>query len=281
MLADVTLTHELLLLAIGLAAGLIGGMLGVGGGILMIPAMVIILGEGEQAFGEYSIHVYKLAAITTSLALSVPAVVRHQRARAIVRRMPLGIVPLALVGVGVGVLLAGTFVGAHAVTLRRLFGVALEGVVALNAFQDWRARRAEPSLFDRCPLPSRRVLIGAVVGLPAGFIAGLLGIGGGVWAVPSQRLLLGVQIRNAIANSAVMILFVSVATSLGLAVWLGSQPAAGRLYLTGWWLAVWLSPGALVGGWFGASLTHRLPVRALRWAFQGLLLVTGLKLIFS
>lgn len=265
------------LLGVGALAGVLGGLLGVGGGIVMIPAMVIVLGD---LYGPDSFHAFKQAAISTSLVLSVTAIQRHREAGAIVYRMLPGIVPLALVGVLVGVLLASTMVGQYTAMLRRLFGGFLELVVVIYLYQEWQARRGVVHLCDSCPMPGRRALIGMVVGLPAGIIAGLLGVGGGIWAVPSQRLLFGVRIRNAIANSACMILFVSAATSLGLSIHnarLGHEPS---LVASGWWLTLWLAPGALVGGWIGAGLTHRLPVRWLRYAFQALLAVTGVRLIF-
>lgn len=279
LLASFQMTHGLIMLAVGLAAGLIGGMLGVGGGILMIPAMVIILSDHQ--FGDNSFHVYKLAAITTSLVLSVPAVVRHTRAKAVVYRMLPGLLLFAVVGVVGGTFLARTFVGQYTIMLRRIFGGFLEFVVLINILQELRARHGETHVVDRCPLPHRRTFIGLVAGLPAGIIAGLLGIGGGVWAVPAQQQLLGVRIRNAIANSAFMIIFISVATSIAFTILLVSLHDPQVSPWHGYWLTCWLSPGALIGGYFGASLTHRLPVRYLRWAFQAVLAVTGAKLLLG
>jgi uncharacterized membrane protein YfcA len=278
MLASVSISQGLMMLGVGAAAGILGGALGVGGGILMIPAMVILLG---QAYGQNSIHLYKLAAITTSLVLTVPAVIRHVRAGAIVSAMLPGILPAAALGVVGGVLLAGTFVGEHAATLRRIFGGFLELVVLSNLYQAYRTAQGGIALGGSCPMPNRRVRIGLIVGLPAGFIAGLLGVGGGVWAVPAQRQVLGVQIRNAIANSAAMIICVAVVTSVALSVQIASWPADNPSPLAGYWLAIWLSPGALIGGWIGGGLTHRLPVGYLRWGFQLLLAVTGLRLMLA
>lgn len=277
LLASLDLTHALIMLAIGAAAGLLGGMLGVGGGILMIPAMVIFL--GTNAYGQNSFHIYKLAAISTSLVLSIPAVIRHHRAHAIVYRMLPGILPLAAVGVILGVALANTFVGEHTATLRRTFGAFLELVVLSNLLQAWQARYGKQSLRQSCPLPHRRLLIGLTVGLPAGFIAGLLGVGGGVWAVPAQRELLGLRIRNAIANSASMIICIAIVTATALSYTISRLDDNHISPLTGFWLAAWLAPGALLGGWCGAGLTHRLPVNLLRWAFQILLAITGARLL--
>lgn len=279
----VSLTQVWELLGVGVLAGLLGGLLGIGGGIVMIPAMVIFL--GDERYGPNSFHVYKLAAITTSIVLSTLAAVRHARARAVVYRMLPSILPLALVGVAVGVGVSRTFVGAYTDILRQIFGGFLELVVVAFAYQEWHRVQGRQHLQNACPMPSRRLLIGAVVGFPAGVIAGLLGVGGGAWAVPAQRLALGVRLQNAIANSSAMIVAVSIATAAGL-TWLIETlpPTAGGVTvspLESYWLALWLCPGAFAGGWVGAGLTHRLPVRYVRYAFQLVLVVTGVRLMFG
>ncbi len=270
-------TEVLALLAIGLLAGVAGGLLGVGGGIVMIPAMALLLGD---PWGRDSFHAYNLASITTAIVLSIPAAIRHTRARAVIYQMLPGILPLALIGVVGGVLLAGQLTRQHTHTLKQIFGGFLEFVVLVSALQEWRSVRGEPHLCSSCPLPIRRTRIGLIVGLPAGIIAGLLGVGGGIWAVPAQSLLLGIRIRQAIATSTVMIVAVALATSIGLSVVLARLGNDPPLHHVAWWLTLWLTPGALVGGWCGAGLTHRLPVRWLRYIFQALLAVTGVKLIW-
>lgn len=275
----VSLTQDVELLGVGLLAGVLGGLLGIGGGVIMIPALVVFL--GADAFGPNSFHAYKLAAISTSLILSIPAVIRHTRARAVVYPMLPGILPLAALGVVLGVLLSGLFVNEQTATLRRVFGGFLELIVLNFIHQEHRARRGLATMCDACPLPRRRMRIGLLVGLPAGIIAGLLGVGGGVWAVPAQRQLLGITLRSAIANSAFAIICIAATTSAALSIQLHRLADPGVHPVQGWRLAAWLAPGALLGGWLGAGLTHRIPVRWLRYAFLALLTVTGLRLMLS
>ncbi|MEW6252549.1 MAG: sulfite exporter TauE/SafE family protein [Planctomycetota bacterium] len=269
------------MLGVGALAGVLGGMLGIGGGIVMIPAMFFVFGGEMGRYGPNGLHVYKLAAISTSFVLSIPAVLRHIRARAIVRRFLPAIIPAAFVGVIGGVLLAGVFRDEQAANLRRIFGGFLELVVLISLVQEWRTARGAPYLRDHCPMPTRRTLLGVVVGLPAGVIAGLLGVGGGIWAVPAQSLLFGLRIRNAIANSAAMIVGISVVTAISLTLFISTRLAGDPHVSTasGWWLTLWLAPGAVAGGWLGASLTHTLPVRWLRYAFLLVLAYTGYQLI--
>ncbi|TWT41033.1 Sulfite exporter TauE/SafE [Phycisphaerae bacterium RAS1] len=264
------------LACVGLAAGLVGGLLGVGGGLVMIPAMALLLAD---AFGPGSFHLYKLAAIATSVVLSIPATLRHVRAGAIMPDMLRSTLPLAVIGVAAGVALASSplFVGGQTHNLRRVFGGFLELVVAVQVFQHVRAARGEPSLVDCCPLPTRRLLHGLVVGLPTGVIAGFLGIGGGIWAVPAQSLLFGIRLRYAIANSSLMIIFVAGATVIVQSLAVSRMP--GLSAGSAWWLTAVLAPTAIAGGWIGAGLTHRISTAWLRVAFNGLLAVTGVQLM--
>jgi uncharacterized membrane protein YfcA len=270
--------HLLVLPVIGVVAGVLGGLLGIGGGIVMIPAMLLILPE-EMYGGEESIHVYQLAALATAVVLSAPAAKRHAQAGAIVPAMLWGIIPAAVIGVGVGVALASQFVGEYAHLLRRIFG----GFMVLAAAADiWRRRAGQDGRAASrrsCPVATRRALIGTTVGLPAGVIGGLLGVGGGIWAVPVQNAAFGIRLPNAIANSACTIVAAAAAAAIA------KSGAVARMdgldVLNGWWLALWLAPGAVVGGWFGAALTHRLPVRWVRRAFYALLVITGLRLVLG
>jgi hypothetical protein len=114
--------------------------------------------------------------------------------------------------------------------------------------------------------------------VPSGVIAGLLGVGGGIWAVPAQTLMLGVRLRHAIATSTVMIIAVAIVTSAGMTWKLARLDGVQNLPAVAWLLTLGLAPGAIVGGWIGAGLAHKLPVRALRYIFLALLALTGIRL---
>lgn len=264
------------LLLIGAAAGMLGGLLGVGGGVVMIPALAFVL---ENKFGPESFHLYKLGAITTTVVLSGPAVWRHYKAGAIVPAIVRDALPFAIVGVVGGVLLSGLFVDEQTRILRKIFGGFLVAVVIFNIIQRRNEIKNEYNTADHCALPTRYWLFGGVVGFPAGLIAGFLGVGGGVWAVPSQRLALGVRLRNAIANSSTIILPVAVVTSLVLSISI-SQRTELSIW-AGYLIAACLAPSALLGAWLGAGLTHTLPLKWLRMAFHVLLLVAGLRLMLT
>jgi uncharacterized membrane protein YfcA len=90
-----------------------------------------------------------------------------------------------------------------------------------------------------------------------------------------------VRLPNAIANSACMIIALAAGAAALQSFAIVNLHDPNLSPAQGWWLALWLSPGATVGGWFGGRLTHRVPVDLLRYAFYALLVVTGLKLMLG
>lgn len=258
---------------VGAAAGLLGGLLGIGGGLILIPALVFILGEDH--FGQGSLHLYKLISLITAIVLSFPAALRHVRVRAVVPRMVFRMAPLGALGVLVGVLAAGLFAAEHTHVLRRIFGGFM--IVCVLADLALANRNPADAAGATCPAPTRWGAVGALVGLPAGLIAGLLGIGGGVWAVPVQHLVLRVRVHNAIANSTCLI--VALCAVAAIAQGLAVQAMGGLRLVDGLALCLWIAPGAVLGGWAGAALSQRLHVVWLRRAFDVVLAISGLRLL--
>jgi hypothetical protein len=118
----------------------------------------------------------------------------------------------------------------------------------------------------------------AVVAVPTGLIAGLLGVGGGLIAVPLQRRVLGLPIRTAIANSAAIIVVTSVfgATAKNYA-YVASEHGDYRSFM----LALFLIPTAILGSMAGSRLTHRAPLDLVKGAFFVLLVLAALRLMFG
>jgi len=262
---------------IGVLAGLVGGLLGVGGGLVMIPALLFVLGDH---FGPGSLHVYKLAALVTATLLSYSAARQHARAGATVGPVYRAMVAGAVFGVVVGAALASLFAADWTHVLRRIFGVFMVLVVGFEAYRGMRLAGQGAPPCRRSPVPWRRWTYGLVGGLPAGLLSGFLGIGGGIWAVPAQHYLLGVRLHNAIANSGTMIVVVAaVAAVVQWLVILLRMPDLDAA--DGWLLTLLLAPAAMLGGWLGATLTHRLPIRWLRRAFYALLAVAGARLVIG
>jgi len=245
------------LLSIGLCAGLLGGLLGVGGSVVMIPAMTLVFGPSQ--------HLYQGAAMIVNLFVVLPAAIQHRRAGALLLPVVRVMIPTAIIGVLVGVWLSAGwwFAGQYEHYLSKVFGVFLLYVAGYNVYRLFVGQRRTDFTVDQAEtIPSWKTAM--VVGFPMGVVAGLLGIGGGSQAVPLQQVFLRLPLRQAIANSTVTIIFVSV---IGAAYKNYANCAAGISLSQALTYAGCLIPTAIVGGWIGGRLTHTISRRALRIAF--------------
>ena len=263
---------EYLLLSLtGLLAGVLGGMLGLGGSVIMIPLMVWIL--GARVGGREQIHQYQAAAMIVNFLVALPALVAHARKRAIWWRVWAYLAATALVGMVLGVQLARLFLGDAAIYLRWLVGAFFVYVAGQNILRLLRPPRQEG-------LPQAEVEAGPAwrklaVGLPAGLLAGLLGIGGGAVAVPAQQAVLKVPLRNAIATSVALIASIAWLGAILKNVHLGAAGSVARSLE----LAACLAPTAMIGSYLGGLLTHRLDLRIVRAVFAALMALSAAKLL--
>lgn len=270
------LTPELMLAMglLGLAAGVIGGLLGIAGSMLMVPGMDLLLGPKQ-------FHLHQAAAMLVNAFVVGPAVWQHRRAGAIDEHVVRWTIPGAIAGGLIGVFISNRqlFRGAGQGWLQLLFAALLVYTVFDHVRRLLRPR--PPMTADELARPQRRhspLLLLAAVGLPTGALGGLLGVGGGLVAVPIQQLLLGIRLRPAIANSAATIIFSSAIAAVAKNASLGVHGLSFRASAT---LALLLIPGAMIGGWIGGHWVHRLPVRLIRGLFVVLLSIAIVQLVQS
>jgi hypothetical protein len=199
-----------------------------------------------------------------------PAVIRHWQARATLRPVVRLTIPSAIAGALLGVLVSElpVFRADGQGFLQIGFSVFLLYVIVYNL---WKLRAGKPGSRDERRPPPRvpKLPTVALVGLPTGLLGGLLGIGGGLVAVPAQQVVLRIPLRNAIANSATTILWSSI---IGAALKNYHLPQHGFNTSQALLLAVCLIPTAMIGSWFTAARVHRWPVGVIRVAFIVLLL---------
>jgi len=181
------------LVAIGVVTGVMAGLLGVGGGIIMVPALVAIRFNRHRATAS-SLAAILLIALAGAIAFGVAGDVD----------IPTGVF------LGLGGLLGST-VGAHWMnrlsvrSLARIFGVvllvagirmAIGGGVAEGGFE---------------PAPIVSLALELLIGLLAGTLSGLAGVGGGIIMIPAMVLLLGIDQHTAEGTSLVAMLFTAAA----------------------------------------------------------------------
>ena len=240
------------LLLIGLAAGLIGGGLGVGGGIIIVPLLVV------AGFGQYRAHATSLAAI---VLIALTAAISFGTAGE--ADFGLGLT----VGIG-GVV--GSAIGAsvmHRVSTKTL-SIVFAAVILVAAIR---------MISGASPLPGAtgvgdlaQVSIGLSIGLIAGFFAGLAGIGGGVVIVPSAVLLLGLAQHEAQGTSLIAIVFTALSGTL---VNLKNKRVRLKDGLV-------VGAGGVLGSLAGSRLALRVEGRTLSFMFGFLVLFVALRTLY-
>ena len=254
-------------IAIGVAAGLLAGLLGVGGGIVVVPALAVVF----EAQGVSARYIMPLA-LGTSLAtigFTSLASLRAHHARAavnwsIARRLSPGLVLGVLLGASLAARLSF-----HVLTV--VFAVFL-WIVATHLLLDTAPRRSGGS-------PS---WVGwSVAGGVIGGVSGVVGIGGGTLSVPFL-LWCGVTLHEAIGTAAAAGFPIALAGALaylanGLAV--GDLPrySAGFVYLPA---ALGVAVASVVAAPLGARLAHRLPTGPLQKLFALFLYGVGGRLVY-
>ncbi|MEK6643704.1 MAG: sulfite exporter TauE/SafE family protein [Planctomycetota bacterium] len=257
------------LVVLGLIAGASGGLLGIGGSTVMIPGMVVLFGAGQQ-------HLYQAAAMIVNFFVVAPAVLRHWQVRATLRPITRWTVPSSVVGALAGVFLSELpqFAGAGQGYLQIVFSLFLAYAVLYNLLR-LQSKQRLPKMDEQDATKLSRFKIIALVGLPAGLAGGLLGVGGGLVAVPAQQVFLSVPLTNAIANSASTILWSSV---IGAVVKNTSLTRHGFTIGQSCLIAACLIPSAMIGSWFTSAKVHRWPVGIVRWAFVLLMVYCGIQI---
>lgn len=267
------LTYVLLVLT-GAVTGLLGGMLGIGGSIIMLPVMVALL--GAKVNGVEQIHQYMAAAMIVNFLLSIPSVLAHWKNKAIwpevVKYLALG----GLLGVIVGVQISQQFTGDTAKYIRWFLGAFFVYVAIENLHRVIRGPK--PGRAEREHVGKGSWWPKFTIGAGVGVFAGMTGLGGGALAVPIQQRVLNMPIRNAIANSSALI--VSIAWMGAITKNYGMATQGMGTISESFLLTLCLAPTAMIGAYFGGHLVHRMPVRWIRLAFALMILASSYNMFF-
>jgi uncharacterized membrane protein YfcA len=254
---DISLVAQLALL--GVCTGLLAGLLGIGGGMLMVPCLTLLL--SQRGLGSnLSVKVAIATSMATILFTSISSIRAHQKRRAIrweiVRRLAPGIVAGSLVAsLGVFALLSGRF-------LAIFFAL----FVAFSATQMFLGRKPASAR----EMPATAGQLGAGAGI--GFLSGLVGAGGGFISVPFM-VWCNIPIHTAVATSAALGFPIAAANVSGYLLSGSSTPAAfpgliGYIWLPALAVLALCSAGTAP---LGARAAHSLPVAQLKRLFASLL----------
>ena len=240
------------LLAVGLAAGGLGALLGVGGGVILVPGLIFVSGLPFQQAVAASL----VCVVGTSVAGS-SVYLRQDRVE-----VPVAVELQFFTVVGaVGAGLVAAFVPAGPL----YFAFAL--LLLLTAHRMWPWRRAPAHSGSGFTGRRRGAARGASVG--SGVVSGLLGVGGGVLNVPILHLLVGMPFERAVATS---VYIIGLTAAAGAAVYV----ARGDVRL---WIAAAALLGTLLGAGIAALVARRFDARFLKAGFVVLLLYVAVRMV--
>ncbi len=263
-----TAVHIVILLATGVGVGFASGLLGVGGAFIMTPVQYLVF-TGMDIPADMAIKL----AFGTSLLVVLPTVIsgawRHSKKGAVRWKTAIIMGGCGSVAAFGGATLATHLPGA---TLKIIFGV----VVLLGAIRMLTARSSQ---VEEEPRENPWLLV--AWGVPIGLVTGIIGVGGGIMAVPVLVLALKFKMHNAIATSLAMVIFNSIGGLIGYIV-NGLGVAGLPLYCIGYVnLQAWLLLAVTSVGMaqVGAIAAHRLPARQLKYIFIAIMFYMGLKML--
>jgi uncharacterized protein len=256
------------LVGVGLMAGFLAGLLGIGGGFVVVPALLLLL----PAFGIPPALLPKVA-VATSLAAMIPtaaAAVYAQYKRAAIDYSWLKrIIPGACVGSVAGALLASSVSG----TWVAIIFASYAGYFAVKMMANRPRASGEPGPLAAAIASCPTLVIGTLIG---GFSA-IAGVGGASLTVP-YLLSKNTEMKRAVASSSAVGLGIALVGAFSFALAsphvIEPQSASTLVGLVCWPAAMILSGASIFMAARGVALSHRLPVRQLKQAF-GVVLIAA------
>jgi uncharacterized membrane protein YfcA len=244
-------TPRLKIVGVGLLAGFLAGLFGVGGGILIVPSLVLIL------------HMAQRLAHGTSLAAIVPIAAAGVTGFAIEGAVDWPVAGLLIIGAAAGALLGTRLL--HVLS-SRVLGVIFVGCLVVTTFrlvfdQSEATGRADLTLASAAGL--------VAIGLLTGVLAGLLGVGGGIIMVPAMVLLYSIPAAVAKGTSlAVIIPTATVGTVRNVQAHNVDLATAAVVGVSG-----------VVSSFAASKLSLGLDERLSNLLFAGLMVVTGTRML--
>ncbi|HEY8607327.1 MAG TPA: sulfite exporter TauE/SafE family protein [Noviherbaspirillum sp.] len=256
------------LLALGAAVGFAAGLLGIGGGMLLVPFMTMIL-TAKQFPEEHIVHMAIATSLATIMFTSLSSVRAHHKRGAVLWRV-------------VGLLAPGILIGSW---VGPWIGAKMDSTTLALSFAVFVAFSATQMLIDKKPAASRELpkapgMFGA--GGVIGVLSGLVGAGGGFVSVPFMTWC-NVTIHNAVATSAALGFPIALAGTLSN-IYFGLQESGlpdgslGFIYLPA--LLV-IAIASVTTAPFGARVAHSLPVKSLKKVFAVLLYLLAAYMLYK
>ena len=254
-------------ITLGLFTGFFAGMLGIGGGLVMVPALTMMFAAQAAFPGSEILHLALGTSMATILFTALASLRAHHRHGAVLWRVVGQITPGILLGTLLGTLFASSIPA-------RPLAIFFTAFVCLVAVQMILNLKPKPSR----DLPGAAGVIAVGVGI--GALSALVAIGGGSLSVPFMTWC-NVKVHQAIGTSAAIGFPIALAGTVGYMVsGYGAtnlpEGAFGFIYLPA--LAATVVVSMLVAP-LGAKLAHSLPVPMVKKIFAGLLILLLAKML--
>jgi len=263
------MTIIFLYLLCGAAAGFLSGLIGIGGGLVVVPLLNMIFRLQGNIAPEMIMHVAVATSLSSILFTAVSSTRAHARRGAVLWNYVKGLAPAIVLGTFCAAWLASRM----STQGLRIFFVVFLLFIATQMFFDLYPQA-------RSSVPGKGVL--ALAGFTIGGVSSLVGLGGGSMSVPFLRWS-GVEMRKAVGTSAAISWPIAVAGTLGF-------------FYVGWgvqnlppWSLGYVNLPATLGiacssvlfAPLGARLAHSMPVSALRRFFAVFLYVTAGEMLYN
>jgi len=263
----------LALIAVGFAVGFLAGLVGIGGGVLIVPFLYFFYAHAAWSGVSIPPDLHATVAHATSLFIIVPTALAgtatYARNGLVAWRTAL---PVALFSMAFAAVAAALATRMSPQLLKVAFGTFLifTGIQLLT-------RRAS----SVSGLPRENLLAAGATGILVGIFSALLGVGGGLVAIPMLMYVVRLDIRYVAATSLAIVAFAATAgtlTYMFTGVDTAGLPAGyvGYVHIAA---ALPMLPGAVLAARWGARLNQRLDARKLRWIFALLFATLGANLV--
>lgn len=265
-----------LLLIVGLIAGTLGSLVGLGGGIVIVPTL-LFLGSGTSLLSEVSPQVATGTSLLVIIFTGLSSTIAYYKQKRVDYKSGL----IFFIGSGPGGIF-GAWVNKQldVDAFSIWFGVFMIFISFVLMFKDRlkpRKKKSEKGIWRTYIDDSGNVqsygfhpATGIAISVVVGFLGGLLGIGGGSLLVPAMILLFFFPTHIAVATSMLLLFLTSITSSIAH-IYMGN---------INWLYAAALIPGAWFGGKLGAAINQKLPSKTIVVLLRIVLIIVGARLIY-
>lgn len=260
------MTEIALYLLTGAVAGLSAGLLGIGGGLIIVPILFFIF-SSQQLEAGHVMHMALATSLATIIVTSVSSAWAHHKRGAVLWPIVFDLSPGILIGAWFGAMFASTLASD---ILKPVFGV-FELLVAISLLVNYRPARHANSISR-----TKGITAGGVIGS----FSSLIGIGGATLTAPFL-LWHNISIRHAVACSAACGFPIAVAATAAYIIsgWSTEGLPAYTLGYVKLPAFVMISITSMLTAPAGAALAHKLPEKTLRVFFALFLLALSFKML--